>query len=142
MPAKRLATRRVSSPARSTSPRQAPRPRTVDELIASAPADKRAALRAIRAAIRKAAPDAAEAVAYGGLAQYKHAGRVLLYFGYAKEHVALYGPIQLYLGRHPELRDRYVVRKGTLQLPPDRPVPVRLVAGVVRTRMDQIDSRA
>ena len=130
---------RRKAPAKTASPRAARRPRTVNELIASAPADKRAALRAIRAAIRKAAPDAAEAVAYGGLAQYKHAGRVLLYFGYAKEHVALYGPIQLYLGQHPELRDRYVVSKGTLQLPPDRPMPVRLITGVVRSRLAQID---
>lgn len=128
-------------PTAGSGARAASRPRDVDQLIARAPADKRQALRAIRETIRKTAPDALEAVAYGGLAQYKYRGRVLLYFGYASGHVALYGPIGVYLDAHPEDLRRYTVSKGTLRLPSDTPIPRRLVAGVVRARMRELDAK-
>ena len=50
------------------------RPRTIDDYLAGLRADDRAALEAVRAAIRSAAPKAEECISYG-LPAFRDSGR-------------------------------------------------------------------
>ncbi|TME74786.1 MAG: DUF1801 domain-containing protein [Chloroflexi bacterium] len=66
--------------------------KTVDDYLAEAPKDKRAALIKLRKAIRAAAPNATEGLGYG-MAVFKHPnGKPLVYLAYWKDHCALMGP--------------------------------------------------
>ena len=110
------------------------KPTTPDAYLRQAPADKRAALQKVRAAIKAAAPDAVEKLAYG-LVGFKHAGKALIYYGYAKEHCALYGPIGAAIA---DLKG-YDVTKGTLRFSASKPLPDRLVAKIVKARIAEIE---
>lgn len=111
------------------------KPTTVAEYLAAAPAKQRAALRKVRAQIKAAAPDATEGLAYG-IAGFKHRGKPLIYYGYAKGHCALYGGA---IGAHAALLAAYDVSKGTLRFQPERPLPARLVAKLVKARIAEIE---
>lgn len=108
--------------------------KTVADYIAAAPTDKRAALKKLRTTIKAAAPKATEAISYG-LVGYKQDGKPVLYFGYAKAHVALYGGFDKSL---PELKG-YVMSKGTIRLRADKPIPDRLVTKIVKARIAEIE---
>ena len=111
------------------------RTKTVAEYPAARPTDKRATLATIRKTIKAAAPDAVEGIAYG-IVGYKYKGRPLIYFGYGKDHCALYGGwVQDYAD---ELK-KYVASKGTLRFSADKPMPTRLVTKIVKARVAQID---
>lgn len=112
------------------------KPTTVAEYLAAAPAKQRAALRKVRAQIKAAAPDATEGLAYG-IAGFKHRGKPLIYYGYAKEHCALYGGA---IGSHADELAAYDVSKGTLRFQPERPPPARLVAKLVKSRIAEIEA--
>jgi len=111
------------------------RPRTIDEYLATLAADKRAALERLRSAIRAAAPQAEECISYG-LPGFRLGGRLLVSFGAAARHCALYPgsyPIEACAA---DLA-AYDTSKGTIRFPPDRPLPVMLVRKLVRARMAQ-----
>src|SRR2546428_10503852 len=96
------------------------KPKSVAEYLATAPKDQRAALMKVRRAIKAAAPKAVEGVYYG-LAGFKYRGKALLYFGYAKEHCALYGPVAL----GGEGAKKIDLHKGTPRFTPKKPGPGR-----------------
>jgi uncharacterized protein YdhG (YjbR/CyaY superfamily) len=114
------------------------RPSTVDEYIASAPADKRAALKALRRAIRAAAPAATEYIGYG-IAGYKHRGKSLIYFAHAKHHVALHGGALVKFTKDVK---GYETTKGSVHFDPAKPIPAQLVARIVKDRAAEIDAAA
>lgn len=116
------------------------RPKTVAAYLAAAPKDKRADLITLRKTIKAAAPKAAEGISYG-LVGYKHNGKPLLYLGYAKGHVGLYGGIGGYIEKHAAELKGYEVSKGTIRFPADKALPVRLVTKIVKARVAEIEKR-
>ncbi|HEY7894120.1 MAG TPA: DUF1801 domain-containing protein [Gemmatimonadaceae bacterium] len=108
-------------------------PTTVDEYLARATAEQRAALAALRAIIRAAAPGAEECISYD-MPAYRLGGRMLVSFAAAKHHCALH------VGAHPlavhalEL-SRYDTTKGSVRFPPTQPLPAALVRKLVETRV-------
>ena len=112
------------------------KPKSVTEYLAAAPKDQRAALTKLRRTIRAAAPQATEAVSYG-LVGYKHSGKQLMYFGYAKDHCALYGNNARFLSAAE--RTRYATGKGTIRFTADEPLSDRLVTKIVKARIAEID---
>jgi uncharacterized protein YdhG (YjbR/CyaY superfamily) len=126
------ATRTTKKPAAKTAP-------TVDEYLAAAPTDKRAALLKVRRAIKAAAPKATEGMSYG-LVGYKHNGKPLVYIGYAKTHCALYGSTGQFVKEHASELKAYDLSKGTIRFPADKPLPDRLVMKMVRARVAEIDA--
>jgi uncharacterized protein YdhG (YjbR/CyaY superfamily) len=104
----------------------------VTRYIAAAPVAARPVLRRIRAAIRAAAPCAEELISYR-MPAYRM-GRVLVYFAAYKAHIGLYPPVR---GEDALARAcaPYAGPKGNLRFPLDRPVPVALIARIVRTRV-------
>src|SRR5262245_5599259 len=113
-----------------------PAAKNVDAYIAAAPTGTQVPLTKLRTAIRGAAPDAVESIAYQ-MPAYKYKGRPLVYFGAAKEHVGLYGPAVVEF--EGELKG-YSTSKGTVRFPLDKPIPTALVKRLVKSRLAAIDA--
>lgn len=108
-----------------------PVPASVDEYIAGFPTEIKAVLRAVRATVRAAAPDAEERISYRMPAVFQHG--VVVYFAAFKRHIGLFPPVE-----DPVVRARvtpYAGPKGNLQFPYDRPIPHQVIAAVVRARL-------
>jgi len=114
---------------------------TVDEYIAAAPKDKRAALTKLRTTIKSAAPKATEIISYG-MVGYKQGAKRVAYFAHWKAHIALYGTSSLFIKAHAAELKPYVQSKGTLQFPADKPLPYGLVTKIVKARVAEIERPA
>ena len=122
-------------PARKVTAKPA---KTVDDYIASAPKERRATLTKLRQTIKTAAPKATEALSYG-IVGYKLERKPVIYFGYWKAHYSLYGMGNRVTKAHAaELKD-YLLSKGTIQFPADKPPPYRLVTKMVKARVAEIE---
>src|SRR2546423_10987883 len=107
-----MPTRRGAPQSRKkTLPAKAGRPKTVDDYIAAAPTDKRAALTKLRNTIKAAAPKATELVSYD-MVGYKQEAKRVAYFAYWKAHVALYGTSRNFIETHAADLEPYVQSKG------------------------------
>lgn len=99
---------------------------TVDDYLASFPADVRKKLEEIRKTIRKAAPKAEESIAYG-MPAYKQNGAVMYFAGY-KTHIGIYPRSAAF---KKEL-EKYEGGKGTVKLKLDEPLPLKLISDMVK----------
>lgn len=115
-------------------------PATVDEYIAGLPEDRRAAIEAIRATVRSAAPDAVETIAYQMPAFRTRTGRFLVSFAAYKRHVSLFPASQDVMAALGADLAPFVARKATIQFPTDRPVPLDLVRRVAEIRVTELDA--
>ena len=102
---------------------------TVDEYIAAFPAEIRRILRRIRATVRKAAPGAQERISYG-MPSFTQ-GRTLMYYAAFTNHIGLYPPVKGDAKLRTQIA-RYANEKGNLRFPHDAPLPLPLIARVVR----------
>jgi uncharacterized protein YdhG (YjbR/CyaY superfamily) len=105
------------------------KPRTVDEYLAPLSHEKRTALQALRKTIRAAAPKAEECISYG-IPAYRLGGRMLVAFGAAANHCALYAgalPVRV----HEDELAAYDTSKGTIRFQAERPLPAALVRKLV-----------
>jgi uncharacterized protein YdhG (YjbR/CyaY superfamily) len=127
------ATRQPKRPRRANSS-----PRTVDEYIEAAPAGRRRGLTQLRATIKAAAPAATESVSYG-IAGFKYGGKPLVYFGYWKDHLALYGLGAGVIKSHAADLKPYDVEKGTIRFAAGVAAPAALVRTLVRARLAELD---
>jgi uncharacterized protein YdhG (YjbR/CyaY superfamily) len=107
------------------------KPETVDEYIASSPADVQPLLRELRAAIRAAAPQAKEKLSYG--MPYFHLNGRLTYFRVNAHHIGMYA-FTLEDARAVGL-EQYSAEKATLQFPLDQPLPVAAIRALVERRV-------
>jgi len=107
---------------------------TVDDYIASFPADIQEKLNRLRKTIKKAAPKAEESISYN-MPTYKQNGRLLYFAGY-KSHIGVYPRIAAF---KKEL-DKYEGGKGTVKFPIDKPIPAKLVADMVKHQVKKYNS--
>lgn len=115
-------------------------PRTIDEYLESFPEDVRRRLQELRAAIRAAAPDAKERISYRMPAFFYGAG-VLVYFAAFKNHISLF-PTESGVDAFRRELAPYRTSKGTIHFPLDRPLPLKLVARIVKFRAAENRLRA
>jgi uncharacterized protein YdhG (YjbR/CyaY superfamily) len=104
-------------------------PTTIDEYIADFPPDVQPQLEKVRAAIRKGAPDAEEAIKYM-IPTFVLNGNLIHFAGW-KNHIGLYPgsrPIEVFKN---ELA-KYEVSKGTVQFSLDKPIPYRLIVKITK----------
>ncbi len=110
--------------------------KTVDQYIAQFPPSIQKNLQAIRQTIRKAMPEATEVISYQ-MPALKQPGFVV-YFSAFSDHYSLFIPpsYRVYEAFQQELTS-YKVHKATLQLPVTDPVPLGLIARMVRYGVKQ-----
>lgn len=110
----------------------------VDAYIAKTPRPVQPILRAVRATIRRAAPDAVEKMAYGIPTFHLH--RNLVHFAAWKEHVGFYPGSEGIAEFAPQLA-RYETSRGAVRFPLDEPMPLALIARIVRRRAEEERAR-
>jgi uncharacterized protein YdhG (YjbR/CyaY superfamily) len=111
----------------------AAKPQTIDQYLAPLSGDKRATLEKLRRAIKSAAPKAEECISYQ-VPAFRLDGKVLVWFGAAKNHCSFYPgafPIEAHKA---ELAD-YETSTGTIRFPVDKPLPSSLVRKLVKSRI-------
>ena len=115
------------------------RSRTVEDFLATAPPDARAALESLRDTIRSVAPGATEGISYG-IAAFKHDGRPLVGFGATKNHCALYVMSPEVMRAHAEELEKYDTSKGTIRFAARKPLPKTLVKKLVKARIAELEA--
>jgi uncharacterized protein YdhG (YjbR/CyaY superfamily) len=110
-------------------------PRTVDEYIAAFPPRVRKTLEQVRTTIRKAAPEAEEAMKYG-IPTFTLGGN-LVHFGAFKTHIGFYPTPSGVEAFRKELA-AYEGAKGSVQFPLDTPMPLGLIERIVKFRVREM----
>jgi len=114
-------------------------PTTIDEYIADFPENVQPHLEKVRAAIRKAAPDAEEAIKYS-MPTFVLNGNLIHFAGWTS-HVGLYPgskPIEMFKD---ELA-KYEISKGTVRFPLDKPIPLGLIGKITKYCVKRNSERA
>jgi uncharacterized protein YdhG (YjbR/CyaY superfamily) len=108
-------------------------PKSVDEYIAAQPELLRPKLQQVRAAIKKAVPEAVEGIGYR-IPAYKLHGKPMLYFAGFQEHYSLFAASGTFFAALADELSGYPLRKGTVQFPLTKPVPVKLIGRIAKLR--------
>jgi uncharacterized protein YdhG (YjbR/CyaY superfamily) len=116
-------------------------PKSVDKYIAAQPEAMRPKLEQVRAAIRRAVPEALEGIGYG-IPGYKLHGKPMLYFGGFKEHYSLFPGSGTFFATLEHELSGYDLRKGTVHFPLTKPVPMKLISRIAKLRAAGIAARA
>ena len=106
----------------------------IDTYIAGFPKDIQKLLKQMRTTIKKAAPNATEAMAYG-LPTFRLEGN-LVHFGGFKTHIGFY-PAPTGIQAFEKELAPYMAGKGTLQFPLDKPLPLDLVTRITQFRAQE-----
>jgi uncharacterized protein YdhG (YjbR/CyaY superfamily) len=114
--------------------------KSVDEYIASQPETVKGVLERVRSAIRKAVPEAEEAISYK-MPMYKLPAGPVLYFAGWKQHFSLYPATASLVAAFKNDIAPYVVHKGTIRFPLAQPVPVKLIARIAKFRAKEVAER-
>ena len=133
--------RKTRSPKHRMRVMSQPVPRSVDEYIAAQPESVRPKLEQVRAAIRRAVPEAVESIGYR-MPGYKLHGKPMLYFAAFKEHYSLFAASgTFFVALKDELRG-YELRKGTVHFLLTKPVPTKLISQIAQLRAAGIAAAA
>ncbi len=104
-----------------------------EEYFADFPPETQTALEAVRAAIKKAAPEAVECIAYAMPAFKMPDGKPLVYYAGYKNHVGFYATPTGHAAFSDEL-SKYKQGKGSAQFPLTEPMPVDLIERIAAFR--------
>jgi len=107
---------------------------TIDEYIKTFPTDVQSILERMRQVIRKAAPDAVEAISYQ-IPTFKLNGN-LVHFAAFKNHIGFY-PTSSGIEAFKKEFSRYKWAKGSVQFPIGEPIPFDLVEKIVLFRVKE-----
>jgi len=111
----------------------------IDAYLAKLPADKRAALEALRRTIRASAPEALEGLSYQ-IPTFRYRGG-LVSFGAASKHCAFYVMSPAVMEAHRDELAGYDTTKGAIRFSADQPLPAALVKKLVVARMKENRAR-
>jgi len=109
-------------------------PNSIDEYIAGFPPDVQEILEKIRATIKKAAPDAQEAIKYQ-MPTFVLNGN-LVHFAAFKKHIGFY-PVPSGIEKFKKELSLYKGAKGSVQFPLDQPIPFTLISKIVKFRVKE-----
>jgi len=112
---------------------------SIDDYIATFPRDVQASLKQVRTTIRKAAPDAEETIKYG-IPTFVLNGN-LVHFAAFKNHIGFY-PTPSGIDAFKRELSRYKGAKGSVQFPVDEPMPLSLIAKIVKFRVGEAGSKS
>jgi len=109
--------------------------RDIDEYISWFPKETQKVLEQVRTTIKKAAPEAGEAISYA-IPTFTMNKTYLVYFAAWKNHISIY-PAPT--GNEAFKKDfsSYKISKGTVQFPLDKPMPLGLITKIVKFRIKE-----
>lgn len=116
-----------------------PAPTSIDEYIAGFPAEIQEKLRAMRATIHAAAPEATEKISYAMPTFYLQGN--LVHFAAFKKHIGFF-PAPSGIEQFAQALERYQTSKGTIQFPLSEPLPLDLVTKITEFRVQENLARA
>lgn len=105
---------------------------TIDEYIATFPKDTQEILMEIRDTIKAAAPNAEEKISYQMPTFFLNGN--LIHFAAFKNHIGIY-PTPSGTEAFKEEISRYQGAKGSIRLPIDEPMPLKLITKIVKFRV-------
>ena len=111
--------------------------KTIDEYVSTFPSEVQDALDEVRQTIRKAAPEAEEAISYQ-IPTLKLNGKYVVYFAGYKKHVSLYPVTSAMIEAFDSELAPYRSGKATLQFSLNKPLPVELIGKLVRCRVEEM----
>ena len=117
------------------------KPVTIDEYMEDIPQEMRDALEKLRAVIRKAAPQAEEAIGWG-MPMFKLKGKNLVGFAAFKEHCSLFPMSTMVMETFKSELASYVTSKGAIRFTPSKPLPASLVRKLVKERIKENEAHA
>lgn len=113
------------------------KPATIDEYIESFPKEVQAILQQIRKTVKQAAPGAEEKISYG-MPTFTLDGHHLVYFAGYRKHIGLY-PVPTGAKEFEKEFSKYKTSgKGSIQFPLDEPMPLGLIARIVKYRIQGV----
>jgi uncharacterized protein YdhG (YjbR/CyaY superfamily) len=113
-------------------------PRNIDDYIAGCPEHVREKLEEIRATIRKAAPGAEEKISYQ-MPAFDLNG-ILVYFAAQTRHIGFY-PTSSGVTAFKDELGNYKTSTGAIQFSLDKPLPLGLIARIVKYRVRENSER-
>ena len=105
---------------------------SIDEYIATFPAEIQKILEELRATIKSAAPDAEEKISYQ-MPTFALKGN-LVHFAAYKNHIGFY-PAPRGIEEFKQELSIYEGAKGTVRFPIDKPLPLELISRIVKFRV-------
>ena len=114
-------------------------PENIDQYIAGFPPEVQQTLEKLRTAIRKAAPEAEEAIKYR-MPTFVLNGN-LLHFAAYRNHIGFY-PTPSGVEAFKDELSRYKSAKGSVQFPIDQPLPFSLVEKIVEFRVKEVRAKS
>ncbi|CAM3302916.1 YdhG-like domain-containing protein [Flavobacterium longum] len=115
------------------------KPFTVDQYIMAQPPEAKTYLDAMRAIVRKSAPQAEEVISYG-MPAFKYYG-MLVYYAVWKSHVGFY-PSGSGISQFADELAGFKTSKGAIQFPLGQPLPEALIERIVRWRVEENKQKA
>lgn len=111
--------------------------KSIDKYLATVPASHRAALKRVRAIVRKAYP-AAEEGFYYQLPAFRLHGKAFVAFRSSKAHCSLHPLSGTVL---PALKSKlaaFEFSRGTIRFTPEKPIPESLLRAILRVRAQEL----
>ena len=108
-------------------------PNPIDDYIATFPMETQNALQEIRAAIKALVPNAEEHISYK-MPAFKVNGDFFIHFSAWKKHIGMY-PIPAGNKAFQKSLLKYKRAKNSLNFPLNEPMPLKLIANVVKFRI-------
>lgn len=115
------------------------KPTNIDAYIARFPKDVQRILEQLRTTIRKAAPDAEEAISYQ-MPTFRLKGN-LVHFAAYKNHIGFY-PTPSGIEKFKKELSVYGGAKGSVKFPIDKPLPFDLISEIAKFRVQENLERA
>jgi len=115
------------------------KPENIDEYISGFSPEIQKILQQIRATIKKAAPQATETISYS-MPAFKW-NEVLVFFAAHAQHIGFY-PTPSGMDAFKKELSVYKGAKGSVQFPLDQPMPLKLIAEIVKFRVAESREKA
>lgn len=115
------------------------KPTDINDYIDSFPPTTQKLLEQMREAIQKTAPEAVEAISYA-MPTFKLNGKNLVHFAGYEKHIGFYATPTGHEAFAEDL-SKYKQGKGSVQFPIDQPLPLDLVARIVKFRVDELKKK-
>ena len=112
---------------------------TVDDYIKTFPEDTQELLKKIRQSVLEQAPNAVESISYG-MPAYKTNKKPLVYFAAHSKHIGFYATPSGHEKFAKEL-SQYKQGKGSVQFPLNKPIPLGLIADIVKFRVAENENK-